>query len=357
MLRVNLLLNPANRSWIIQKIAENLADHLSEFDVDARITEKPDKTTQLVHHMSWAFANMRLPQPSTMFITHLDDIYKVKQVQQTLRSDVNVGICMSSDAMHRLVEQGVPSTSLYYISPAHDGLIQPRKIVIGITSRLYSDGRKRESLLTELAERIPLDPFEFRIFGLGWDQIVKDLERAGAKVTYFGESDDFRKDYSLMQSEIPKFDYYLYLGMDEGSLGTLDALSAGVATIVTPQGFHLDIPGGITHPVVSIDDLERVFNSISDQRFLKIQSVVNLSWLNYASNHAAVWKAIIGHKPLPPLATIDIASIKDMKTSMDIRDKQLYTNALYPRRIVSAVSHLSIMKYLRRFIDKSRIKK
>ena len=354
-MKVNLLLNPANRSWIIQKIAENLAEHLLPLDVQASITDTVDETAHLVHHMSWAFANIGTRQPSTMLITHLDDVYKMNQVKTTLASHVDVGICMSSDTMRQLMDHGTPAPSLYFISPAHDGMIVPRRTVIGITSRVYADGRKREALLKGLAKRMRLEGFEFRIFGLGWEPTIQELELAGAKVIYFGESDDFRKDYVTIQTEIPKFDYYLYLGMDEGSLGTLDALSAGVATIVSPQGFHLDLPGGITHPVLSLDDLEQVFSAIDAERLSRVRAVEGLTWASYASRHSAVWRAVVDGQPLPALPAIGPVSEAARSSMNAMRKKSLYANTLHPRRLVSAISHWTIMKSVRRAVDKIRL--
>ena len=131
-MKINLLLNPANRSWIIQKIAENLAKELVVLGVQANVSESVDETADLVHHMSWAFANTTTKQPSTMFITHLDDLYKLNQVRSTLAEKVDVGVCMSNDTMTELLGHGCPARSLYFISPAHDGRIQPRRIAIGI---------------------------------------------------------------------------------------------------------------------------------------------------------------------------------------------------------------------------------
>ena len=354
-MKINLLLNPANRSWIIQKIAENLAEHLQPLDVQVNITEAVDESADLVHHMSWAFANINTRQPSTMFITHLDDIYKLNQVRSTLASDVGVGICMSSDTVRQLVDHGTPAGSLCFISPAHDGLISRRRTVIGITSRVYADGRKREALLKDVARRMRLDGFEFRIFGLGWEPTITVLERAGAKVAYFGESDNFRKDYDTIQAEIPKFDYYLYLGMDEGSLGTLDALSAGVATIVTPQGFHLDLPGGITHPVITLDDLERVFRALDAERVARVASVTGLTWEAYALRHAAVWRALINRQPLPEQMGLLEAADSVRLALNTFREEHIRANAFQPRRLVSAVSHWPGLKSLRRAVDKIRL--
>lgn len=356
-MKINLLLNPANRSWIIQKIAENLAKELVALGVQTNIGESVDDTADLVHHMSWAFANTTTKQPSTMFITHLDDVYKLNQVRSTLAEKVNVGICMSSDTMTQLLGQGCAASSLYFISPAHDGRIQPRRIVVGITSRVYPDGRKREALLREVAGRMDLSPFVFRIFGLGWEPTISALEAAGAEVEYFGETSDFREDYQVLQAAIPHFDYYLYLGMDEGSLGTLDALAAGVATIVTPQGFHLDVPGGITHSVVTGEDLQRVLTEIALARQARVTAVSTLTWSVYASKHLALWTSMLLGQPTPELATNTSPADGDAEAARAYRQKQAFANALSLRRLLSTISHWPPMKPLRNSIDRFRLKK
>ena len=356
-MKINLLLNPANRSWIIQKIAERLADELCVLGAEVSITDALDPQAALVHHMSWAFANIRTPQPSTMFITHLDDLFKLNQVRTTLVADVRVGICMSSDTMHQLISHGCKAESLYFISPAHDGLVAPRRIVIGITSRVYADGRKREALLQQVAQRMDLSPFEFRIFGLGWEPTNAVLEAAGAKVTYFGETDDFRKDYDTLQATVPTFDHYLYLGMDEGSLGTLDALAAGVSTIVTPQGFHLDLPGGITHAVVSAEDLQQVFTDIAAPVHARTASVAGLTWPAYARHHLDLWTAIAEHRPLPALPDLVAQAAAGHAAMQRLRQRSVVANALSPRRVLSAVSHWPGLRGVRRVVDRIRLGK
>src|SRR5262245_66043381 len=112
-------------------------------------------------------------------------------------------------------------------------------------------------MLLELAEGISSVDFVFRIMGHGWDEVVAGLRRRGFDVDYSAQFDR-QLYYELM----PQLDYYLYLGLDEGSMGFLDALAAGVATIVTPQGFHRDAPGGITHSFTDLAELRKIFHDI-----------------------------------------------------------------------------------------------
>lgn len=353
LMKISVILNRANRSWILQKIAENLCESLVSAGHIASVSEYPDSSADIIHHMSWAFSNIKVAQPSTMLITHLDDFHKVRQVKEMLASTVSVGVCMSSHTMHYLINQGVPEEKLFYISPAHDALLAPRRIVIGVTTRLYPDGRKRESLLKGLAERISLSAFEFRIFGEGWDAIVPVLEKAGAEVTYFRESDDYRKDYEIMLSEIPKFDFYLYLGLDEGSLGTLDALCAGVPTIVTPQGFHVDLPGGITHPVVTESDLVSVFSEIQSGPWMRRSAVSGLTWGSYASKHLALWQSLLTHGMPPALEYKENLHTVNLYIEREIA-RSTFANSFSMRRILANISHHPRLRKLREIVDKIR---
>lgn len=349
-LNICLALNPANRSWIIEKIAEKLAGALTDFGDNVAIVEDPANGFDIVHHMSWAFARQRSPSPSTMFITHLDDIYKMNEVRSTLKSYVDVGLCMSRDTMNQLTGHGVPQDAVRFISPAHDPLAVRRRIVVGITSRVYKDGRKREGLLIELSKRMDLGNFEFQIFGAGWNHVVDALRRAGSTVLYSPGSSDYGADYQDILSALERFDYYLYLGMDEGSLGTLDALCAGVATIVTPQGFHLDLQNGITHAVISIDDLERTFREIERPLNARRAAVAGLDWRTYALQHRAVWSALAEGRTAPVLAAEPSQPAAVDFGQETFRRQAIYSNALDPKRVLSALSHTLPFSLLRRVL-------
>jgi hypothetical protein len=358
-MKVGIVLNRANKSWIIEKIAMRLQQELAALNVTAIISETAAADADIIHHMSWAFANTKTPQPSTMFVTHLDDSHKVSQVRATLGArTVDVGICMSSDTRQQLLDAGVKPGHVTYVSPAHDAAITPRRIRLGFTTRLYPDGRKRETLLLDVASRLRLDDFEFEIFGSGWEEVVPKLKTSGAAVVYHQETSDYLQDYQSMLAAIPGFDYYVYLGLDEGSLGTLDALSAGVKTIITPQGFHLDMPGGITHPVLSSDDLEQVFRQIVDERNARISSIRDWTWKTYAERHIEIWTAMSKNQPLSPQQDKSPAPAVAMVEAMRaLREQNMRQNSFSVRRVLSRISHMRVLRPLRRAVDKVRLKR
>lgn len=355
VVRVRIILSPDNGSWIIEKMAQRLAQFCSAFGVEADVAAEPNPQAHLNHWMSYAFANVDVPTPTTMLITHLDDPYKIRLVQQELAQQVDIGICLSSHTMQLLTKEGVSPSKIAYVVPGHDFAPTPRPIVIGLTTRLYADGRKRESMLVRLAKRMSLEDFRFEIFGSGWERVIPKLEEAGALVDYYPGTADYQGDYSQMLAHISNFDYYLYLGRDEGSLGTLDALAAGVKTIVTPQGFHVDLPNGITHSVWGDDDLLQTFQKIASDRTNRINAVAALSWENYAREHSAIWRAVVAGQPIDIPARFRSESENLYKAPKSESKWAMQIRLLSPYRIRSAISHLPFLKPVRtRILAKRR---
>jgi len=289
-----LVLHPGNRGWIIEKFAKRLLENLAEWNVRAAISDQPSATADINHWTIYHHCKGERLTPGTVLITHVDDYEKLGMVRESLRI-ADIGICLSRMTVEELVKRGINRQQLCYITPGHDGLVTPRRIVIGITTRVrvYAGYRKREDLVSKLADAMRLDAFHFKIFGAGWDEIIPRLEAAGATVDYYPGSGDYQHDYKVILEMIPTFDYYLYTGLDEGSMGLLDALAAGVATIVTPQGFHLDIKDGITYAFWDAAEMCEIFRKIAAERQRRIDGVGNLTWNEYARQHVVVWRALL----------------------------------------------------------------
>lgn len=290
-LKARLVLHRDNQGWILEKFAVRLAENLGGFGVEAEISDAPSASADINHWMLYLYYDGSHLTRATALITHIDQFSKLRLLKAAFDT-LDAGICLSRMTVETLVRRGVKREKLCYVTPAHDGLARQKRIAIGITSRAYGDGRKREGMLVELACAMRLDAFHFEIIGDGWERIIAALEAAGATVTYHRGSDDFEGDYALTLERIAKFDYYLYTGLDEGSMGFLDALAAGVPTIVTPQGFHLDVEGGIFYPFTDVKDLIGVFITIAKERQRRIDSVKGLTWATYARRHAQVWQAL-----------------------------------------------------------------
>jgi glycosyltransferase involved in cell wall biosynthesis len=267
-------------------------ENLPQWGVSATIGSEPSEEADINHWSIYHVCKGIRKTPGTFFITHVDSFWRMEMVKTALKT-ADAGICMSSDTLNHLVSAGIPREHLCYITPGSDLDIQPRRIVIGLTTNIYPDKCKREDVLIDLAQKKRLDHFEFKIIGKGWENITPVLEQSGAKVSLYAGSDNYAADYQKILETVPQFDYYLYMGLDEGSMGLLDALAAGVPTIVTPQGFHVDIPDGITYPFWESSDLIEIFDQIEADRKRRIRAAHSLTWREYARKHALLWRAML----------------------------------------------------------------
>lgn len=270
--------------WIIGKFALRMQEHLLQLGHEVSIAKTVEEDADVNHHLIYRGYNYeRVKGVQTLMVTHVDSTKKASLLKKQLQV-ADMGICMSRETMKNLVHLGIERAKLSYVNPAHDGVIAPKKIIVGITTNVYNDGRKREYFIDKLAGHINKSCFEFRIMGEGWEEQVDILKKNGCDVVY---SPKF--DYNEYIQLILKLDYYLYMGMDEGQMGFVDAAAAGVKTIVTSQGFHLDAAEGITHGFRTFEELREIFYEIESQREKIIGSVSSWNWHDYTLKHLDIW--------------------------------------------------------------------
>jgi hypothetical protein len=248
-MKVHIICYEDLEDWILGKFAMRLCDEVIAQGIACDVSSSADPTADINHHINYSGYDGRKTTIDSLMLTHINTEQKLERVRTQL-VDAAMGICLSSQTMKMLAKKGIPRSKLCFINPAHDGRLHHRKTIIGITTRVYSDGRKRETMLLELIKKISPDDFAFRIMGTGWTPIIAQLQTYNFEIEYYEQF-----DLDRYHSWVPTFDYYLYLGVDEGSIGFVDACAAGIPTIVTPQGFHLDAPNAITFPFTDLPQL------------------------------------------------------------------------------------------------------
>ena len=290
--RVALVLHRTNRGWILEKFADRLAEHLGRWGFDPTITDMVAPTADLNHFMMYMHGPERRSGPATVLVTHVDRPHKVYELNGLLRR-IDAAICLSRMTVEQLVGFGLPARKLCFVVPGCDQNPEPRRTVIVIAGRLYRDLRKREDLIVKLAHSMRLHNFRFEILGLGWEWVVGELRAAGAHVNHYPPSGDYIADYERILDRLRVADFYFYPGLDEGSMGLMDALAMGVPTISTPQGFHLDIPGGLTHAFWDFPQMLAIFEGLARERQDRVDSMARFSWEEYARRHAVIWRALL----------------------------------------------------------------
>ncbi len=274
--------------WIFTKFAQRMQEQLELKGVKAIIGECADVKADINHYIAYPQYEPIWDSHDTLMITHIDSVNKLNLLKHQLKV-ARMGICMSRETMNDLAMHGIPREKLCYINPAQDGVIKPRKYVLGITHRVHEDYRKRVDALIDICDGISPDFFEFKIMGDGWEQTIEKIRAKGFTVTYYPEF-----DYDTYIQLMPSLDYYLFWGFDEGSMGYLDALAAGIGTIVTPQGFHLDTRNGLTYPCRTIADFVEVLSKLEMEKRKITDAVADWTWGNYVDKHLEVWKYVLG---------------------------------------------------------------
>lgn len=284
-----------DRDWILRKFAERMKQYLSESGIRAYISDRSRTDVEINHHIQGGY--YKPYANDTLMITHLDDYKKLTILKKQLET-AGMGICMSRETMEMMRTCGIPANKLCYIDPAHDGVIRPKKYKIGITHRCYDayDVRKRADAILDIVEGVRSDYFQFIIMGSGWERIVDELREKGFEVQYYNAF-----DYDVYGQLMQDIDYFLYMGFDEGSMGYLDALAAGVGTIVTPQGFHLDAGCGIDYPCRNVAQFRNAFMDLQRKRMEKVEAVKDWTWRNYVNKHMQIWDYLLMRKDLGEL--------------------------------------------------------
>ena len=289
-----------NDGWIFGKFANKLRDELVKIGHEAYISEQEDPTADINHYIAYNRLYRFCASSNTVrttMVPHIDCSLKLDMVKFQAQHDI-LGICMSEDTMNKLTSWGVPRNKICYVNPAQDGEIKPRKIVLGITNRCYhtQDFRKRDDLILKVCEHLDADLFKLKIMGAGWTEIINRIRHLGFEVEYY---DDF--DREIYKELMPSLDYWIFYGFDEGAMGYLDAMAAGVKTIATPQGFHLDTKYKVTFPCSTIDDFIKVLLQIQNDKKEITDSVKDWTWDNYARKHLEIWHYLTRTKPLNDL--------------------------------------------------------
>lgn len=297
-LKIRLVYN--QDGWILGKFASKLEEELTKMGQDVSVSDSVDINADVNHYIFYGdllqFSELYKGVITTM-ITHVDSGDKKNLISFQTQNDA-LGICMSKDTMEKLTRWGIDREKLCYVNPAQDSQIKPKKIVLGITNRCYAkeDFRKNDLLIVDVCKQLDPDFFEFKIMGSGWEEIVRELEQMGFEVTYYN---DFDSDIYL--NMMPSLDYWIYYGFDEGAMGYLDAMAAGIKTIVTPQGYHLDTFVKPTYLCSTVNDFVQVLKQIQDEKKKIVNAVADWTWENYAKKHLEIWQYLTKTKTLREL--------------------------------------------------------
>lgn len=277
-MKVNLVNYEATFSkGILSKFAWKVSEELDALGIKNVVTDRPDPKFDINHHIMY-MAYKHVDSVNTLMVTHVDTAPKIARLRECM-STADLGVCFSQETVDNLVREGFSQDKLTYVLPAHDEKLLP--IPVAILTNVYPDGCKREGMLFELAKHIDKERFIFKIMGAGWDSDL--LERSGLQFELHPKFDRAVQDAFLRDSK-----YYLYFGIDEGSMALLDAKNAGVQTIAPLDGFH--IHAGVDLPFTAQEELNAIFLRLQES------PLKDWTWKNHTKEHVKIWEKLLADK-------------------------------------------------------------
>ena len=230
-------------NWILEILGNDILQGMEKLGYKCRKgTYEEYEGEEVAFHMWWGDA---MPHKEAMinavFVTHTDDSFKEFKLVN-MKDEYDFYFCMSPEDRQFLIELGYDESKVFGINlPVRNTFVRP--ITIGIFSRCYPDNRKNEKWLYNFCRSYQESKLVDYVFiGAGWGTFVNDLAKIGCSFQWHNVSRDMPYEYMYQQLKLANLDYYIYMGMDGGAMGSYDAYAMGAALCITDDGFHKGIP-------------------------------------------------------------------------------------------------------------------
>lgn len=251
-------------NWILKILGDDIFDGLSRLGYECRKGAFEDyQGEEISFHMWWRHAQpYKEAKVNAVFVTHTDDEIKEADLVN-MKDQFDFYITMSPEDAQFLVELGFDKKKVFGLNlPVRNTFVRP--LSMGIFSACYPDHRKNDQWLQEYCSTHDLARLvNFVFIGNGWGSFVKELESSGCSFQWINISRKMPYEYFYQQILLSNVDYYIYMGMDGGAMGTYDAYAMGVRLCVADDGYHKSIP-----------DLDNKFSS-KDEFFNEMDAIIS----------------------------------------------------------------------------------
>lgn len=279
-----------SHNWIMGKIADDIKRNAEMLGYTCRCGNTGDyQGEEIYYHLAHLLA---VPNPkakhNSVFYTHLNDTLTEKNLV-SIKDQFDSFVCMSPEDAQFLIELGFDPHKVYgKILPVRSTYIRP--ISIGIFSACYSDGRKNEQWLLDYCDSHESSKYvNFVFVGKGWGEVVNKMEQIGCTYEWHNVSRRLPYEYEFQQQKLSTLNFYIYMGMDGGAMGTYDAYAQDVPLCVTFDGFHKSIPH-IDYPFDDKKSFFEQFDKIIKSHFDRIEFFKENNAMNYVTWLIDVWE-------------------------------------------------------------------
>ncbi len=268
-------------SFAMQRMSVPLLELSKLYEVTTG--EEVDHSADVNIHIPWHTMTERNGSKHIISYTHCNPPDTGKLYEACELADLVV--CMSYAGRNELIQLGVDPKKLWVNYCAADNFAFKRK-VIGIVASVQPNGRKRESLLLDLAWAYDLSPFEFVFIGNGWEDTAQKLQSLGVACGIAKPDDaQLSKMYGVM-------DALLVTGYNEGGpLPLLEAMATGIKVISPRFGYAADL---LNEHYDTPSELMDILNELAEPSILSHQIARAWSWSDYVAEYAMLIGRMFG---------------------------------------------------------------
>ncbi len=284
-----IFINEVLGNWILNIIGNDIYDYLIKMGYECRKGAFEEyQGEEICLHMWWRHAQpYKEAKTNAIFVTHIDDSVKEHDLL-SIKDDFDIFFCMSPEDAVFLKELGFDSRKVFGINlPHRNTYIRP--VTIGIFSNCYASmGVKNEQWLINYCSKFKNSNLAVFVFiGHGWAGVVDKLSSLGCSVEWCCIDRKLPGEYMYQQLKLSNLDYYLYMGMDGGAMGTYDAYAMGVQLCISDDGYHKGIPD-IEYNFMDEESFNNCLCAILDKQYRKLEFFKNNSVDMYVRKMAYV---------------------------------------------------------------------
>lgn len=273
-------------STAMQHMTEPWADLGKLYHVTT--SEEIDPAADLNIHMPWHTLAKTDGGTSKHIIayTHCNAGAEAALIDACERADIVT--CMSYEGRRELIALGVDPKKLWVVYAAASQYKYRRRL-IAIIGFPQPNGRKRESILFDMAWNYDLSMYEFLFVGAGWEQTAGALASLGAAVQAFTAD-----TWEVLNTIYHRIDALLVTGYVEGGpLPLLEAMASGCKVFSPKFGYAADLLGP-DDLYSGPDDLMQKMNDYFWPGMSNYYLTRTWTWHDYAAEYAMLAGRLLG---------------------------------------------------------------
>jgi len=239
-----IFINESGAEWILHILGDDIYHGLKQQGFVCRKGEYHEyENEEICFHMWWRRAvPYKDAKINAVFVTHVDDSIKEADLV-AMKDQFDIFFCMSPEDAVFLQELGFDKHKVFGLDlPTRNTYIRP--VTLAIFSNCYTKMKTKNEqwLLDYCATHKDSRLVNFCFIGHGWGEVGEQLSQYGCSFEWHCIDRSLPYEYMFQQLKLTSADYYLYMGMDGGAMGTYDAYAMGLELCVADDGYHKSIP-------------------------------------------------------------------------------------------------------------------